>query len=296
MHSNVPFAVWSRERQRRIEDVLVRALSNDAMPAPARLGEAMRYAALDGGKRVRPLLAYAAGEAVNADPADVDCCAGAVELIHAYSLVHDDLPCMDNDALRRGKPSCHVAFGEATALLAGDALQARAFALVAQSGLHDTGVACALLAEAAGASGMAGGQAIDLDAAGGALDLSGVTAMHRMKTGAIIRASVQLGARCGDALVPADTAALDAYADAIGLAFQIVDDLIDVEGTAELTGKTTGKDAANAKPTFVSLLGLAGARSRADALRSEAHAALASFADRARRLSEIADWIVDRDF
>ncbi len=296
MHSDVPFAVWSRERQRRIEDVLVRALSHDAVPAPARLGEAMRYAVLGGGKRVRPLLAYAAGEAVAADPGRVDSCAAAVELIHAYSLVHDDLPCMDNDALRRGKPSCHVAFGEATALLAGDALQARAFALVGQSGMGDRGAACALLADAAGACGMAGGQAIDLESAGRTLDLSETAAMHRMKTGALIRASVQLGARCGEPLAGAEAAALDAYAEAIGLAFQIIDDLLDVEGAPGLIGKTAGKDAANAKPTFVSLLGLAGAKSRAEALRSDAQAALVTFTDRARRLSELGDWIVERKF
>jgi len=296
MHSDVPFAVWSRERQRRIEDVLVRALSDYAMPAPARLGEAMRYAVLGGGKRIRPLLAYAAGEAAAADPKLVDSCAAAVELIHAYSLVHDDLPCMDDDALRRGKPSCHVAFGEATALLAGDALQARAFALVAQSGMDQRGAACALLADAAGASGMAGGQAIDLESAGRTLDLSETTAMHRMKTGALIRAAVRLGACCGDALGRPETAALDAYAESIGLAFQIVDDLLDVEGAPALIGKTAGKDAADGKPTFVSLLGLAGAKSRAEALRSDAHTALATFADRARRLSELADWIVDRQF
>ncbi len=296
MHRDVPFAVWSRERQRRIEDVLVRALSHDAVPAPARLGEAMRYAVLGGGKRVRPLLAYAAGEAVAADPGRVDSCAAAVELIHAYSLVHDDLPCMDNDALRRGKPSCHVAFGEATALLAGDALQARAFALVGQSGMGDRGAACALLADAAGACGMAGGQAIDLESAGRTLDLSETAAMHRMKTGALIRASVQLGARCGEPLAGAEAAALDAYAEAIGLAFQIIDDLLDVEGAPGLIGKTAGKDAANAKPTFVSLLGLAGAKSRAEALRSDAQAALVTFTDRARRLSELGDWIIERKF
>jgi farnesyl diphosphate synthase len=296
MHSDVPFAVWSRERQRRIEDVLVRALSHDAMPAPARLGEAMRYAVLGGGKRVRPLLAYAAGEAAAADPDLVDSCAAAVELIHAYSLVHDDLPCMDDDELRRGKSSCHVAFGEATALLAGDALQARAFALVAQSGMGDRGAACALLADAAGACGMAGGQAIDLESAGRTLDLSETTAMHRMKTGALIRASVQLGARCGEPLAGAEAASLDAYAEAIGLAYQIIDDVLDVEGAPGLIGKTAGKDAANAKPTFVSLLGLAGAKSRAEALRSDAQAALVTFTDRARRLSELADWIVERKF
>jgi farnesyl diphosphate synthase len=296
MHSDVPFAVWSRERQQRIEDVLARALSSNSMPAPVRLGEAMRYAVLGGGKRVRPLLAYAAGEAVAADPAAVDSCAAAVELIHAYSLVHDDLPCMDDDALRRGKPSCHVAFGEANALLAGDALQARAFALIAQSGMRDIGAACALLADAAGACGMAGGQAIDLDAAGRTLDVSETAAMHRMKTGALIRASVQLGACCGEPISRAECAALDTYAEAIGLAFQIVDDLLDVAGAPALIGKTAGKDAANAKPTFVSLLGLAGAKSRAEGLRSDAQAALTPFADRARRLSELAEWIVAREF
>ena len=296
MHSDVPFAVWSRERQRRIEDALVHALSSDAMPAPVQLGEAMRYAVLGGGKRVRPLLAYAAGEAAAADPAAIDSCAAAVELVHAYSLVHDDLPCMDDDALRRGKPSCHVAFGEATALLAGDALQARAFALIAQGGMQDRGSACALLADAAGACGMAGGQAIDIEASGRTLDVSDSAAMHRMKTGALIRASVQLGARCGEGLSLAETEALDAFAEAIGLAFQIVDDLLDVEGDAGMIGKTAGKDAANAKPTFVSLLGLAGARSRAETLRSDAQSALAPFAGRARRLSELADWIVAREF
>src|SRR5437868_3739978 len=207
MHSDVPFAVWCRERQQRIEDVLARALSNAAMPAPQSLGDAMRYAALGGGKRVRALLVYAASDIARSDAAHVDSCAAALELMHAYSLVHDDLPCMDDDALRRGKPSCHVAFGEAIALLAGDALQARAFAMVAQSGVGDRGGACTLLADAAGASGMAGGQAIDLDATGRKLDIAELSAMHRMKTGALIRASVQLGALSGDPLSAADRAA-----------------------------------------------------------------------------------------
>jgi len=289
-----PFAVWSRERQQRIEGVLADTLSDAAMAAPVRLGEAMRYAVLGGGKRVRPLLAYAAGEAVGADAADVDFVAAAVELVHAYSLVHDDLPCMDDDTVRRGKPSCHVAFGEATALLAGDALQARAFALIGQSRLHDRGDACELLADAAGACGMAGGQAIDLDATGRALDLPQLTAMHRMKTGAMIRASVRLGARASNRRSASDDSAFDVYADAIGLAFQIVDDVLDVDGTSASIGKTAGKDAANAKPTFVSLLGLAEARARAAALGKEAQAALAPFGDRGRRLSELADWIVRR--
>jgi farnesyl diphosphate synthase len=289
-----PFAVWSRERQQRIEAILAEALSDTAMPAPARLSEAMRYAVLGGGKRIRALLAYAAGEAVGAAPADVDAAAAAVELIHAYSLIHDDLPCMDDDAIRRGKPSCHVAFGEAIALLAGDALQARAFGLLAQSDLDDRAAACALLADAAGASGMAGGQAIDLDAIGRALDLPKLTAMHRMKTGAMIRASVQLGSRGAKTRAPGVEGALDAYANAIGLAFQVVDDILDVEGTSASIGKTAGKDAANDKPTFVSLLGTAESRARADSLGKDARAALVPLGDRARRLSEIADWIVAR--
>jgi farnesyl diphosphate synthase len=289
-----PFAVWSRERQRRIEDVLAEAMSHGAMPVPVQLGEAMRYAVLGGGKRVRPLLAYAAGEAVAADVADVDQVAAALELVHAYSLIHDDLPCMDDDSVRRGKPSCHIAFGEATALLAGDALQARAFALIARSRLDDRADACALLADAAGASGMVGGQAIDLDATGRSLDLSELTAMHRMKTGAMIRASIGLGARASKRRSGADDAALDSYAAAIGLAFQIVDDVLDVEGTSASIGKTAGKDAANDKPTFVSLLGAVEARRRAETLGKEARFALARFGDRARRLSELADWIVQR--
>ena len=294
MHSDVPWEVWSRERQRRIEDVLARLLSPDAIAAPARLGDAMRHAVLGGGKRVRPLIAYAAGEAAAADPADVDACAAAVELIHAYSLVHDDLPCMDNDTLRRGKPTCHVAFGEATALLAGDALQSCAFAVLAQSGIGDPGAACALLADAAGASGMAGGQAIDLEATGKPLALAELSTMHRKKTGAMIRAAAQLGARCGRALSTAEARGIDAYADAIGLAFQIVDDVLDVEGSATSLGKTAGKDAASAKPTYVSVLGLAEARRQAEALRADAHRALLPFGAVGRRLDELADWIVAR--
>jgi farnesyl diphosphate synthase len=290
MHSELPWEVWSRERQQRIADVLERALADE----PAPLGAAMRYAVLDGGKRVRPLLAYAAGEVVAADPDVVDGPAAAVEMIHAYSLAHDDLPTMDDDTLRRGKPTCHVAFGEAMALLAGDALQARAFGLLGECRMVRSGDACALLAKATGASGMAGGQAIDLTATGNVLALSELTQMHRLKTGALIAAAVQLGARCGPALPPAKTAALDAYADAAGLAFQVVDDLLDVEGSAATLGKTAGKDAANGKPTFVSLLGAADARRHAATLCRTAHAALHPFGDAARRLHELVDWIVAR--
>jgi farnesyl diphosphate synthase len=294
LNSDVPWEVWSRERQRRIEDVLTRALAQNTLEAPEALGDAMRYAVLGGGKRVRPLLAYAAGESTSADPTRVDDCAAAVELIHAYSLIHDDLPCMDDDTLRRGKATCHVAFGEATALLAGDALQSRAFAVLGQASIERAGAACTLLAEAAGAAGMAGGQAIDLAATGQPLRLEELDTMHRMKTGAMIRASVQLGARCGRALAADEATALDAYAMAVGLAFQVVDDLLDVEGSTASLGKTVGKDAAQGKPTYASLMGPAEARRRLEVLHADAHAALRPFGITARRLAELADWIVTR--
>jgi farnesyl diphosphate synthase len=293
MNPDLAWAVWSGERQRRIETVLERVLPPETT-TPAALHRAMRYAVLGGGKRMRPLLAYAAGELAGAEPDVVDGVAAAVELVHAYSLVHDDLPCMDDDALRRGKPTCHVAFGEATALLAGDTLQALAFETLARAGMPDPGAAVVTLAEASGAEGMAGGQAIDLDAVGMSLDLPALETMHRMKTGALIRAAVSLGAACGAALTPAERAALDAYAGAAGLAFQVVDDVLDVEGCAETLGKTAGKDAAQGKPTFVSVLGIVAAKERAEALRVEAQAALVGFGRRGRRLAELADWIVLR--
>jgi farnesyl diphosphate synthase len=305
MNPDLAWAVWCSERQRRIEDVLEKALpAVDRVPAA--LSQAMRYAVLDGGKRVRPLLAYAAGEVVGASPESVDAVAAAVELVHAYSLIHDDLPCMDDDALRRGKPSCHVAFGEATALLAGDALQALAFGVLAtgRSVLAgaaaparlpgDGNAACAVLAEASGVLGMAGGQAVDLASVGAKLSQDELEAMHRMKTGALIRASVRLGAACGRPLEVAESDALDAYAAAAGLAFQVTDDVLDVQGSASSLGKTAGKDAAQGKPTFVTCLGIAAARARAEALRVEARAALAPFGGAGRRLAELADWIVLR--
>jgi farnesyl diphosphate synthase len=287
------WAVWSGERQHRIENVLDRLLPSENAASPA-LHRAMRYAMLGGGKRLRPLLAYAAGQLVDASNDVVDNAAAAVELVHGYSLVHDDLPCMDDDTLRRGKPTCHVAFGEAVALLAGDALQALAFNVLARGGLPDTGTACALLAEAAGVDGMAGGQAIDLAAVGVKLDLGELETMHQLKTGALIRAALRLGAACGRPLDSAGVRGLDAYAAAIGLAFQVIDDVLDVEGSAASLGKTAGKDAARGKPTFVSLLGLTKAKARAEELRQEAHAALASFGIAGGRLAELADWIVLR--
>jgi farnesyl diphosphate synthase len=295
MNPDVAFPVWAGERAQRVEHVLRDALEACDGPA-APLADAMRYAVLGGGKRIRPLLAYAAGECVGADPAVVDAAAAAVELIHAYSLVHDDLPCMDDDALRRGRPSCHVAHGEAMALLAGDALQAVAFATLARGGIRDAGAACALLADAAGAAGMAGGQAIDLASVGMTLALDELETMHRLKTGALIRAAVLLGARCAPSAISGDVhAALDAYARAAGLAFQVVDDVLDVEGSAASLGKTAGKDAAHGKPTFVAALGADAAKRRAESLRRDAQRALAPLGGAARRLAELADWIVFRE-
>jgi farnesyl diphosphate synthase len=293
MNPDVDFAVWSGERQQRVEDVLDRVLPA-ATSLPSSLHQAMRYSVLGKGKRIRPLLAYAAGELTGANPDCVDAPAAAVELIHAYSLIHDDLPCMDDDTLRRGKPTCHVAFGEATALLAGDALQSLAFTVLGSAKLRDPGDACALLGEMTGAAGMAGGQAIDLEATGQALTLAQLETMHRRKTGALIRASVALGALAGNPISTQELAALDAFAAAAGLAFQVVDDILDVEGSAATLGKTAGKDAAQGKATYVSLLGLEAARSRAQTLRADARAALSPFGSRARRLGELADWLCAR--
>jgi len=290
MEPDLAFAVWTSERQQRIEHVLDRSLARIDGGPPA-LIEAMRYAVLGGGKRVRPLLAYAAGELADADPAIVDAPAAAVEMIHAYSLVHDDLPCMDDDVLRRGKPTCHIAFGEAMALLAGDALQAQAFAVLHSARLPDPRSTCLMLAEAAGASGMAGGQAIDLLHVGKAMSMADLEDMHLRKTGALIRAAIRMGAACGS---PVDEDALDRYARATGLAFQVVDDVLDVEGSSATLGKTAGKDAAQNKPTYVTLLGLAEAKRHAESLREEARDALGVFGPRARRLLEITDWIVQR--
>ena len=292
MHPDVAWAVWSGERARRVEDVIDRLLPPATVP-PQRLHEAMRYA-VAGGKRVRALLAYAAGEITGADPAVVDRAAAAVELVHAYSLIHDDLPCMDDDVLRRGKPCCHVAFGEATALLAGDALQSCAFEALAGGGLRDPGQAVVLLARAVGSRGMAGGQEIDLAAEGRTLDLAELEHMHALKTSALIRAAVRLGADCGRPMNADENDALHRYASAIGLAFQVVDDVLDVEGTAQSLGKTAGKDAVQRKSTYVTLMGLAAARERIETLRIGARSALSDFGSAARRLAELADWITER--
>jgi farnesyl diphosphate synthase len=293
MNPDVAWPIWSRERAQRVESALDRALpAADESPQP--LHAAMRYAALGGGKRVRALLAYGSGELADADPSAVDHTAVAVELIHAYSLVHDDLPCMDDDVLRRGKPTCHVAHGEAMALLAGDALQTRAFEVLSTAPLVHAKAQIAMLAAAAGSLGMAGGQALDLSHVGDALSLNELERMHALKTGALIRAAVRLGAACGCSLDRAQSEALDRYAAAIGLGFQIVDDVLDVEGTAQSLGKTAGKDAKQGKPTYVSLLGLGVAKKRIAELLHEAHTALLGFGAGARRLNELADWVASR--
>jgi farnesyl diphosphate synthase len=292
------FQAWMGEVQARMEALLMRLLP-PAHIAPARLHEAMRYATLEGGKRVRPLLAFAAGEVAAAAPERLDMVAAAVELIHAYSLVHDDLPCMDNDVLRRGKPTVHVEYDEATALLVGDALQSLAFQLLADQRLADDPRVqlemVKTLAVAAGSRGMAGGQQIDLESTGKALSLPELEFMHIHKTGAVIRAAVTLGAACGVADAHQKNA-LDRYAKAIGLAFQVVDDVLDYDASTSTLGKTAGKDSTQGKPTYVSALGVPRARELAGELRSEALAALEGLGERARRLTQLADFIVLRKF
>jgi farnesyl diphosphate synthase len=289
------FAVWMGTVQARVEEALRRSLP-DASHAPARLHAAMRYATLEGGKRVRPLLAFAAGELVGAAPERLEVAACAVELIHAYSLVHDDMPCMDDDVLRRGKPTVHVEYDEATALLVGDALQTLAFQLLAE---HAPAGAAAqqlamvrALAVAAGSRGMAGGQAIDLEATGKSLTQAELEFMHVRKTGALISAAVSLGALCAGPCPPA----LEAYGHRVGLAFQVVDDVLDAEASTATLGKTAGKDSKQGKPTYVSAMGAARARQFAEELRQGALDALAAFGPQALRLRQLADFIVLRKF
>lgn len=276
------------------------AALDDLVPAeaPAGLGEAMRYAVLGGGKRLRPLLVLGSCAAVGGDGFAAMRAACAVELIHAYSLVHDDMPCMDNDVMRRGKPTTHIAYGEAQAMLAGDAMQALAFEVLTP----DEGIApalqarlCALLARSAGYDGMAGGQAIDLASIGKHLDEATLRDMHRRKTGVLLQACVMMGAACGPASAQA-TKALSDYGAALGLAFQVVDDILDVTQASEVLGKTAGKDQDANKPTYVSVLGLDAARVLAQSLRAEAKAALAAsgLAD-VSHLSLLADSVVERD-
>ena len=306
------FDAWVADETARVERALLAWVPADA---PAGLGLAMRYGVLDGGKRVRPLLVLAASQAVHGLPDAAMRAACAVELIHAYSLVHDDMPCMGNDVLRRGKPTVHVQFGQAQAMLAGDAMQALAFEVLTPDGggSHDgagAGLAgvdapgvpyalqarlCALLARAAGHAGMAGGQAIDLASIGLPLHERALRDMHHRKTGALLQASVLMGAACGTAST-AQWAALADYGDALGLAFQVVDDILDVTQASATLGKTAGKDLDNNKPTYVTVLGLDAARRHANDLRDKAQAALArSELPDAAWLSLLADKVVERE-
>ena len=303
--SEFRLADWTALQLAHVEHALGRWVAcPDNEPAPARLGDAMRYAVLSGGKRLRPLLVLAACEAVNGKTEAALRAACAVELIHAYSLVHDDMPCMDNDVLRRGKPTVHVKFGEAQALLAGDALQALAFEMLTPD---DNTLAaatqarlCRMLARAAGGQGMAGGQAIDLASVGVPLTTAQLHEMHRLKTGALLQASVLMGAACGTVSAPVMNALRD-YGAAIGLAFQVVDDILDVTADSATLGKTAGKDAAQDKPTFVSLMGLTASKEYAQLLLARALDSLQAIdtlqvngLHSTQALSALADMLVNR--
>ena len=290
------FSVWAAEKQARIEHVLNKNLP-PADSNPQKLHSAMRYSALEGGKRVRALLCYAAAElcGTEADLADAGAC--AVEFIHAYSLVHDDMPCMDDDDLRRGKPSCHKQYDDATALLVGDALQSLAFDVLSQTNLSAESSyqisMLRILAKASGSTGMAGGQAIDLASVGKALNQTELENMHHLKTGALIQAAAMLGGIQGDAQT---SAAITTYAKNIGLAFQVVDDILDVEADTTTLGKTAGKDADSNKPTYVSILGLAEAKRHAQQLYDNAINSIAPFGAQSLRLRELAAFITQRRF
>lgn len=294
-------SLWTSQQLRLVEAALTRWVAcPEISPVPAGLGEAMRYAVLNGGKRLRPLLVLAASEAVGGNPEAALRAACAVELIHAYSLVHDDMPCMDNDVLRRGKPTVHVKFGEAQALLAGDALQALAFELLtpedASISAATQAMLCRMLARAAGFRGMAGGQAIDLASVGKPISSAQLHDMHRLKTGALLQASVLMGAACASPSVAAQQALSD-FGAFIGLAFQVVDDVLDVVADSGTLGKTAGKDAAQDKPTFVSLMGLRASQNYAQELLSQSQASLrAGGLNNTAALQALADMLVNRGF
>ncbi|CEA06667.1 geranyltranstransferase [Pseudomonas saudimassiliensis] len=293
-----PFEDYLKACQQRIDAYLEQQFDNQH-PGLERLYAAMRYSVTGGGKRVRPMLAYASCEAFGVTETAVDVAAGAVELIHAYSLIHDDLPAMDDDDLRRGRPTCHRAFDEATAILAGDALQALAFEWISSEGSWQAQTRLrmtALLARAAGPQGMVGGQAIDLAAVGTQLDQSALADMHQHKTGALIRAAVQLGALAAERADATQLATLEQYASCIGLAFQVQDDIIDVESDTSVSGKQQGADSARDKPTYPAILGLDGAHALARSLCDEAIATLEPFGADAERLRQVARYIVERQF
>lgn len=290
------FERWQKKAQAHTELVLARMLP-DASTSPKRLHEAMRYVALGGGKRLRPLLALAAAELGSADEAALDHALAAIECIHVYSLVHDDMPAMDNDSLRRGKPTCHIQYDEATALLVGDALQTLAFELLSRKSelpAERQLNMVATLAQASGSLGMAGGQAIDLANVGKEMQQAELEKMHSLKTGALIRAAVALGGLACTDLDEAALRALDGYATHLGLAFQVIDDVLDCEADTATLGKTAGKDAADNKPTYVKLMGLAAARDYAHSLVSQALSALSVFDQRADKLRALAEFVVER--
>ncbi|GAC1406032.1 MAG: (2E,6E)-farnesyl diphosphate synthase [Burkholderiaceae bacterium] len=297
MTTSTGFGEWTQSVQSAVESAL-HSLLGGPEAVPERLHEAMRYAVLGGGKRIRPLLVYAAGGLFDAPSPALARAAAAVEMIHAYSLVHDDLPCMDNDDLRRGKATVHIRYDEATALLVGDALQSKAFAVLAAA-QSDVPLArqiemLRLLADAAGSHGMCGGQAIDLASVGLSIDLAQLEQMHRLKTGALLQVSVLLGAWCGKVPASTEQDALTRYAQAVGLAFQVVDDVLDATADSGTLGKTPGKDAADNKPTYVSILGLQASRALAEQLRVDAHDAVTLFGEGANRMRHLADLIVQR--
>ncbi len=301
MSADQPFKAKLTRYQQRIDAALDRCLPRDD-PPEHNLAEAIRYSVLGGsGKRIRPAMVYAAGEAIGVDSASLDAPACAVEMIHAYSLIHDDLPAMDNDDLRRGRATCHRAFDEATAILAGDALQALAYEILTDGHYTrlplETRIAMLrLLTRASGAHGMAGGQAVDLASVGMQLNLVQLEAMHRLKTGALIRASILLGAMCNPEVSSAEFDMLDKYSQCIGLSFQIVDDILDIIGDTETLGKPQGSDMAQAKPTYPSVLGIEASKQRALDQHAQALAHIAPLGARAQSLRELSSYIVEREF
>ncbi|MCU7844804.1 MAG: (2E,6E)-farnesyl diphosphate synthase [Candidatus Thiodiazotropha sp. (ex Monitilora ramsayi)] len=298
MPMNEALSDYTQQCRHRVESSLEKILPS-SQTLPARLHEAMRYSTLSGGKRIRPILVYAAGQAVDVAPERLDSPAAAVELIHAYSLVHDDLPAMDDDDLRRNQPTCHKAYDEATAILVGDALQTLAFQALCCGNSMQTDAETRLkmletLTRASGSRGMAGGQAIDLESVGKSLNLAELEILHIHKTGALIRAAVHMATLLNPDIGREKIQALDHYAKCVGLAFQIRDDILDVEGDTETLGKTQGKDSAQDKPTYPALLGLSGAREKAQDLLTDAMACLTSFGSEADPLRWIAEYIIGR--
>jgi len=292
-----PFLDFAATCRTRVDHALAHYLPNADQP-PTRLHTAMRYATLNGGKRVRPILVYASGQLFDLTDDTLDAIAAAIECIHSYSLIHDDLPAMDDDDLRRGQPTCHKQFDEATAILAGDALQTLAFQILSRPSPHISAAQqlamLAGLADASGSNGMAGGQAIDLSATGQTLTLPELEKMHTYKTGALIRASVTLGAHCAPGLDASQHHTLEHYANCIGLAFQIHDDILDVESSTDVLGKTGQKDLHQNKVTYPSILGLAEAKNKRQQLHQEALDCLSGFGDKANYLQAMADFIIQR--